>query len=61
MGRKKLNRTDDEIREQWRARRMRYYNRHKRLERKRALDRYYKNKGCVNVIVETKKLSEEMF
>jgi hypothetical protein len=28
---------------------MRYYNRHKRLERKRALDRYYQNKGIGNI------------
>lgn len=45
MGRKKLHRTKSEIRQQWRIRRMRYYNKHKLKVRKQNLERYYKNKG----------------
>ena len=44
MGRKKLNKTADEIREQWRNRRMKYYERHKERIKKRELARYYENK-----------------
>ena len=44
MGRRRLYNTPEEKRIATNERRMRYYNRHKRLERKRALDRYYENK-----------------
>ena len=45
MGRKKLNRTKEELNELNRKRRMRYYWKHKRKERKSALERYYQRKN----------------
>ena len=44
MGRKKLNRTEDEIKEQWRNRSRRYYEKHKDIERVRKLERYHRSK-----------------
>ena len=44
MGRKKLNRTKEEIKEQWRKRRMKYYEKNKDVVKKRELKRYYENK-----------------
>jgi hypothetical protein len=45
MGRKRLYNTPEEIRIAINKRRMRYYFRHQRLERKRALARYYRIKN----------------
>jgi hypothetical protein len=44
MGRKKLNRTKEELDELNRTRRMRYYWKHRTKERQSALNRYYKRK-----------------
>ena len=44
MGRKRIYHTPEELRAATNTKRMRYYNRHKKLERQRALNRYYKNK-----------------
>lgn len=49
MGRKKLNRTIEEQRIITNERRMRYYNKHKRIERQRALERYYRRKSLRNI------------
>jgi hypothetical protein len=45
MGRKKLNRTAEELREQWRKRRSRFYERNKERLNAERLERYYKSKG----------------
>lgn len=45
MGRKKLDRTKEELREQKRIRDQRYYAKHGDKIRKRNLDRYYKKMG----------------
>lgn len=44
MGRKKLNRNKDEIRNQWKIRSNRYYQKHKEKIKKRNLKKYYENK-----------------
>lgn len=44
MGRKKLNRTKDELDKQNRIRRMRYYLKHRDIEKQKALQRYYSKK-----------------
>jgi hypothetical protein len=44
MGRKQLNRTKDEIREQNRIRAKRFYDKHKDSERVRKLEDYYRSK-----------------
>ena len=44
MGRKKLNRTKEEINEQTKLRMRKYYERHKDRLKKEKLERYYKNK-----------------
>jgi hypothetical protein len=50
MGRKKLNRTREELNEQTKLRMRKYYERHKERIKREKLDRYYKKVG--------KKLSE---
>lgn len=47
MGRKKIYITDEEKRIAINAARMRYYKKNKSLERKKALDRYYRNKNDI--------------
>ena len=44
MGRKKLNKTDDEIREQWNVRAKKYYQRNKDRIRKERMCRYWEQK-----------------
>ena len=44
MGRKKLNKTKEELNEMNRIRRNRYYEKHKEEEKEKSLDRYYKSK-----------------
>lgn len=44
MGRKKLNRTKEEINEQARIRMKKYYERHKERIKKQKLERYYQSK-----------------
>ena len=50
MGRKSLNRTDDELREQKRLRNQRYHQRHKDKIQRNQMERYYgrKNGGGVS-------------
>lgn len=48
MGRKKLNRTKEELDEMNRIRRNRYYENHKEEENKKNLKRYYDNKKLSN-------------
>lgn len=45
MGRKKLNRTKEEIREQNRIRQRRFYERHSKEIKKEKLKKYYKKKS----------------
>lgn len=44
MGRKKLNRTPDELQEQKRARDKRYYEKHKDKLNAKRLEKYYRSK-----------------
>ena len=53
MGRKKLNRTEDEQRKLNNECRMRYYRKHRKQERSRALERYYRKKNMRQVQTET--------
>lgn len=48
MGRKRLNRTKEELDEMNRIRRNRYYDNHSNEEKKKSLDRYYKKKREVS-------------
>jgi hypothetical protein len=45
MGRKKLNRTPEQLQEQKRARDKRYYERHKDKLNAKRLEKYYRSKG----------------
>ena len=47
MGRKKLNRSKEEIRDQWKIRSNRYYQKHKEDIKKRNLRKYYENIGNI--------------
>lgn len=49
MGRKKLNRTREELLEQQRVRAKRYYEKHKQRLNKNSLQRYYKQKNKWNL------------
>ena len=53
MGRKKLNRTPDEIREQWRKRSQRYYERNKDQLNAKRLERYYRSKATKEDVSQT--------
>jgi hypothetical protein len=44
MGRKKLNRTNEELLEQQRNRAKRYYQQHKQLLNEKSMRRYWQNK-----------------
>ena len=44
MGRKKLNRTKEELREQFRIRQRRFYERHSERIKKEKLEQYYERK-----------------
>ena len=48
MGRNKLNRTDEEIREQNRIRQRRFYDKHSKRIRKEKLRKYYEKKEVSN-------------
>jgi len=49
MGRKKKYTTDEEIRIARNKRRMKYYNKNKKIEKKKALERYYERKSKRNI------------
>lgn len=59
MGRKKLNKSKDELLEQQRIRARRYYNKHKSKLNKESLDRYYNNKAKTVVFDDKNSQSNE--
>ena len=52
MGRKKLNRSGDEIREQWKLRRKRYYEKHRARVCRKERERYKKEKKSESGVFE---------